>query len=73
MDKVNAIRDYCLEKLGSVLFHELCGLIKLHNSRALTSASDVEYAGEILERLGEPRIHFAGLIDHLLYLEEQLY
>ena len=73
VDKVNAIRDYCLEKLGSVLFHELCGLIKLHNSRALTSASDVEYAGEILERLGEPRIHFAGLIDHLLYLEEQLY
>ena len=73
VDKVNAIRDYCLEKLGSVLFHELCGLIKLHNSRALTSTSDVEYAGEILERLGEPRIHFAGLIDHLLYLEEQLY
>ena len=73
VDKVNAIRDYCLEKLGSSLFHELCGLIKLHNSRALTSTSDVEYAGEILERLGEPRIHFAGLIDHLLYLEEQLY
>ena len=73
LDKVNAIRGYCLERLGSGLFHELCGLIKLHNSRALTSTTDVEYAGEILERLGEKRIHFAGLIDHLLYLEERCY
>ncbi len=67
-DRIGALREVCSYNLGAALFE----LIYHYQRKRMAQGvhDDLGFRGELLQRLGQGRMHYVHLIDQLIYFED---
>eukprot|EP00192_Tetraselmis_astigmatica_P009346 CAMPEP_0117666422 /NCGR_PEP_ID=MMETSP0804-20121206/10368_1 /TAXON_ID=1074897 /ORGANISM="Tetraselmis astigmatica, Strain CCMP880" /LENGTH=850 /DNA_ID=CAMNT_0005473967 /DNA_START=656 /DNA_END=3208 /DNA_ORIENTATION=+ len=69
-DRVTALRQICLESLGEPLFRQVYNMMKARLHGEFGNDSGDRFVKDVAMLLGRDRLHHFGLIDQLLYFEE---